>query len=151
METKESKIPTYIKIVDDRELCFTKITQDIISPKIISITKDKRTNKNAVIMEKYPIILLEYYDEWKYKDKIKHLINTLHKIEIIHGDLHANNIVINPENKQVKLIDFGKSFMFKELDKDKLKELNEFLEPDTKFKNINDIIKFEHTMYERDL
>ena len=37
--------------------------------------------------------------------RIENLINKLHDNGIFHGDLHVNNIVIDPETKEVRLID----------------------------------------------
>lgn len=33
----------------------------------------------------------------------------LHKMNIIHGDLNVNNILINPETEEIKIVDFGLS------------------------------------------
>lgn len=36
-------------------------------------------------------------------------IEKLHALDIIHGDLHTENIMVNPKTGQVKLIDYGMS------------------------------------------
>ena len=43
-------------------------------------------------------------------EKISDMIDELHDYGIIHGDLHENNIVINPTNKDVKFIDLDSNY-----------------------------------------
>ncbi len=42
------------------------------------------------------------------KDQLLNGINILHSIDIVHGDIHDENILIDPENIEIRYIDFGK-------------------------------------------
>lgn len=42
-------------------------------------------------------------------DQILKAIQYMHKMNIVHRDLNVNNILINPETEEIKLIDFGLS------------------------------------------
>jgi serine/threonine protein kinase len=55
------------------------------------------------------------YDEYEreeiyenIKDQLLNGINMLHNINIIHGDIHDENILIDPETIELRYIDFGK-------------------------------------------
>ncbi len=62
---------------------------------------------------------------------------------IIHGDLHGANIVINIEQLDVKLIDFGLSIQFNKIDKNKINIYNSLYSITPKAKSIDDLIKWE--------
>ena len=71
-------------------------------------------------MKKYPTTIGQYIDMLNEERntfitesdigeiavKIYSLIDTLHSMGILHGDLHAENIVFDPETKDVRIIDF---------------------------------------------
>ena len=140
---------TYIKKIGSTELCFLEMAAKAgISPNIISVTKINRDNYR-VVMEKYPTTILNYSDEGKdivpYKRKIEDLVDRLHDLDIIHGDLHGDNIVINPETGEVRLIDFGGSYFYDEITPSILRQLSKFL--DKKFKNVDELLDFEKNMY----
>jgi tRNA A-37 threonylcarbamoyl transferase component Bud32 len=65
--------------------------------------------------EKYPLNLSQYisrgYDASMLIHKIKHLISVMHQHGVIHGDLHADNIIVNPKNQDVRIIDFNCGYM----------------------------------------
>lgn len=143
------------KKVNKRELNFMKITEENnISPEILYIGKIKN-DLYSVEIEQYPYTLSDYYDKGKdiskYEKQIKKLVKKLHKLGIIHGDLHGNNIVIDPKTNEVKLIDFGMSYFIDEVDKSVIKKLNKLLDPKDEFENIDDVLDFEFTMYKLDL
>src|SRR3989338_4593133 len=50
-----------------------------------------------------------------YVNAIKNKLMELYNLNIFHGDIHEENIVINPETEQVRLIDFGRSKFFNEI------------------------------------
>ena len=93
-----------------------------LSPLILQIVVD--IDKVGFIMEKMKITLrdkiIQISQEMKKKDdtkkeQISNLIisacenvKLLHNIDIIHGDLHLNNFMIN-ENDDLVIIDFGES------------------------------------------
>ena len=58
----------------------------------------------------------------KYSKELKNALKRLHKHGMAHGDLHKNNIYVAsmPKDKyKVFFIDFGLSYILKDLDKDK--------------------------------
>lgn len=68
--------------------------------------------------------LLNYViEQFKLKESdacsiIKQLLKTIkyvHSKRIIHRDLKPDNIIINPENMQIKLIDFGLSSYYSDI------------------------------------
>jgi tRNA A-37 threonylcarbamoyl transferase component Bud32 len=143
----------HTKIVGYAEIKFLQLASEAdIAPKILAI---RNINKQdyEVTMEKYPTTLLQYHDAGgdisPYKKKISELVNRLHDIDILHGDLHGNNIVINPETEEVKLIDFGRSYFMDEITPIVLKQLSKFLDKD--FTSVDDVMAFEKVMYLRDM
>ncbi len=81
-----------------------------ICPSYISHTIEK-DGIYTVKMVCYPKTLEDCLEQKQYFPQIQRLINLLHKNEILHGDLHLGNIVID-KNDNVKLIDFGMSLYF---------------------------------------
>lgn len=76
-------------------------------------------NSAYIVMERVNGITLEdYYSQKKLvstelANMIRDTILTMHSMGVIHGDLHGENIIISHRNDniQVKLIDFGQSYM----------------------------------------
>ena len=102
----------YNKKVKHAELEFTLIASNRgLAPQIISTSQID--DKYMISMEMYPQTLndvaVKYRD--KYYQKIYDLVETLHKMGIAHGDLSEDNIVINFETGEVRLIDFGMSYL----------------------------------------
>lgn len=70
-------------------------------------------NKFIIIMEHVHGEPLEALTARKYHFQmvdllvIRQAVNALHKVGVHHGDLHQGNIILDPETKQVKIIDFG--------------------------------------------
>lgn len=54
-------------------------------------------------------------DKLKIYKKFKFIVHQLHKIKIEHGDLHLDNILINPQTFDIKIIDFGKCTDYSDL------------------------------------
>lgn len=74
-------------------------------------------NKNSIIMEAFGTHTLKEYLSEKKKIDIKEFLiiainiadelEKIHKHNIIHKDIHPNNILINVKDKEIKIIDFG--------------------------------------------
>lgn len=125
-----------------------EIGKDLDHPNIIK-TLDIDINKMSIIFEYYKSIdLFQYFThnifEYPLKTKNEYSIDIfrqilngvkyLHNKGIVHLDLKLENIIINPENRKIKIIDFGKSnHINNNLNLDDLGTL-EFLPPEY-FKN----------------
>lgn len=134
----------YEKRVNGREIYFNRllINTDIIPQTII--------NGNNIIMKKYPTTIGDYLDEYgEFPDmaeyKIHGLLCKLHIMGILHGDAHPFNFVYDPETQDIRLIDFGKSYLFTELNSDVFEDISSFWE--TKVTNIDEAILYENKMY----
>ena len=121
-----------------------------VAPKILNVKAI--VNMLEIETVKYPMTLSEYVDGGgdleTFQDQISRLISINHKNKILHGDLHSNNIVVNPETHKVRIIDFGESREFNYIYD--LDQLNRFLQPENPFQSLNDVIEFEKEMYLRD-
>ena len=132
------------KTISQRELeFFQKLSELELAPKILDI--QHRGQYYIVKCQKYPMTLMEYYDEndsiEPFENKLLNLVNELHKHHILHGDLHANNIVIDPKHMDIRLIDFGRSYYFDEVDNAVIIHLNNFLKPEQLFLNLDNVIE----------
>jgi len=111
----------YIKDVRIPELEITQIASDNnISPKLLRVTPyigESDVPRKVMELELYPTILDDLPRiEWKkYEVNILEKLDQLHKLEIIHGDISEENIVLNLETKEVRLIDFGLSHHVKDI------------------------------------
>ena len=92
--------------------CYIIVTEYFESIKIKDFLKE-----NAFKCETYKQILNQIYDGMSY----------LHNQMIIHRDLNMNNILINPFNLQIKIIDFGLSRLLQN------NEIQEFFSPQGNF------------------
>lgn len=52
------------------------------------------------------------YEAMQYLKILTEILEYIHSKNIIHGDLKFENIVIHPKTRELKLIDFGSSFVF---------------------------------------
>ena len=90
--------------------------EGIVKP--LALERDR--NGYALIMQDFGgIYLLEYYHKYLSSNKINvseflkvaiqitEIIEQLHQNRIIHKDIKPENILINPQNKQLKIIDFS--------------------------------------------
>src|SRR5207249_4304070 len=102
-----------ISIKEERIIEYILKKDENILPKILE------RNQIMISYEKNFFTLHELYeskeDISKYYTKIKELIDKLHNIGIIHGDLNSNNIVINPKTDDVRLINFDKSYFITQI------------------------------------
>ena len=97
---------------------------DVLRPrKFLPILKEKRENLfTTFYFEKMPYTFSALYFKKKMTVKmlktawrhIKKQILVLHKLGIIHGDVHMENIVVNGSKDKFFLIDFGESCMKKD-------------------------------------
>ena len=111
----------YIKTVSARELKMTRRMNDEgLSPRLLySDNKPDENGNTQIILERYPYTLVSFFKEFPNADSeavceaVTEVIQEMHDIGIIHGDLHADNIVIRPKGEgkfDVKLIDFSETF-----------------------------------------
>ena len=135
LERKRNKVELFEKTVDktmgEKELYFFNLAHDLnLTPKIISITNSK------VTMERYDytcaelsLLHLSTSGMSSLKEKISFLLKSLHNAEILHGDLHAYNIVVKilPNGKigNVRLIDFEYSLKKTEITKIDIERLSD--------------------------
>lgn len=107
-----------------------------------------------VIMNRYPMTVGQYIDDNEGKDfsilttKIYALIDKLHSKGIFHGDLHAENIVLDPITMDVRIIDFedGRTQMIKSIKKIDIKKIREFFDTE-EINTIDELIKYERNMW----
>jgi serine/threonine protein kinase len=115
----------YIKMVEPREEAFwTKLfgVQDLnITPEILAIgaippeyNPDEwfpdHQKFRCVTTKLYPLTLRQWLsthpNDTTYFDKLPELVQKLHDQGILQGDLGTQNIVINPDTGDIRLIDF---------------------------------------------
>ncbi|WP_413172164.1 AAA family ATPase [Anabaena azotica] len=107
--------PTFQELVHFRNQ-YT-IVKNINSPLIIKVySLESYQNSYALIMEDFGGISLKKYTTKKEKSlqeflpiaiAITNSLEILHQHHIIHKDIKPSNILINPETKKIKLIDFS--------------------------------------------
>lgn len=135
----------YIKCANKTEREIVKIIKDFnICPRVL------RFNGNTIEYEKYDCTLSDFLYSNKEKSLISeikqqcyNLINSLHLNCILHGDIHTENIVINLLTMEVKLIDFGLSSLFSQVDNKKMQIYNSLYQINPHAKTIDDLIKWE--------
>lgn len=74
--------------------------------------------------ERYPLTLeqIPIKQRSRYYPLLFQLLNRLHNLGIIHGDIKSRNIVINPQTDDAKFIDYGSSIFIKDLTPKRLEE-----------------------------
>ena len=110
--------------------CSIIVTEYFESMKIKDFLK-----KNAFKCETSKQILNQIYDGMSY----------LHNQRIIHKDLNMNNILINPFNLKIKIIDFGLSRCIQ------YNEVQEFVSPQGNFKNRSPLMENLSNAYFEDV
>lgn len=114
----------YIKEVTEKEFLFTVLASNYeIAPKLISWKRDRGTY--IIKSERYPETLMDQPIYSIYKEDGVKLIRKLHSLGIFHSDVTEENFVVNPETKEIKLIDFGCSCWIEDITKQKLKNAYE--------------------------
>lgn len=105
----------YIKNVNLNELNFyIRACNADLTPKLVKYTKS--SDNIQMVMEKFPETLSDVIMDSNRKEEVKLiiarakiLIEKLHEIGILHGDLSEENIVYDKNIGVVALIDFGMS------------------------------------------
>lgn len=106
--------------------CLTKIKL-LCKENLLCLIDNFEYNNNYVIVTDYQpgfITFSDFLDLYKItkQDKVKifkefkSIVNKLHEIRIEHGDLHLDNILINPKTFEIKIIDFGKCTDYSDLE-----------------------------------
>ncbi|MBD2667184.1 serine/Threonine protein kinase and Signal Transduction Histidine Kinase (STHK) with GAF sensor [Richelia sinica FACHB-800] len=123
---EDTENPVIIKIINAEYPHFSdliglknqlSLTQNISHPNIIKTYKLEQYRKGyALILEDFGGITLNQYansqplslDDFFYiAIEITYALECLYKNRIIHKDIKPKNILINPKNKQIKIIDFS--------------------------------------------
>ena len=81
------------------------------------ISWKRKNSKYTIVFEKYPKTIIEVSNWSVYKEKAVKLLKKLHSLGIVHHCVTEENIVVNPETGDVRLIDFGLSKQQEELEK----------------------------------
>lgn len=118
---------THVKIVSWKEAEFyVRAASKEIAPAIISF-KIREDGKVELGTEKYPHTLSSRVREDISKESLEEifheahaLLEDLHNLGIIHGDISEENIVIGDD---VRLIDFGMSYPTTDVTEDNFKDL----------------------------
>lgn len=122
---------TYTKLVDEKELIFTIMTSNAnISPRVLCWKR--LPDKYIIEMEKYPMVIGNVCDRSLYKAQGIQLIRDLHSLGIFHGDLSEDNIVVNFNTGDIKLIDFGLSSFIKDMPGKPVNTLSTYTRPPAK-------------------
>jgi tRNA A-37 threonylcarbamoyl transferase component Bud32 len=139
-------ITTYIKKVLD-----TISNLNVYPP---SIFEEKTPNYWIMKTKKYPMTIGKYIDEHnpnipELEKKIDGLIDILHSHNILHGDLHAENIVIDPSTMDVRIIDFedGHTKFFSDITEADIGKISKFFEAENELKTLEDVKKYERNMW----
>lgn len=139
-------ITTYVKKVLD-----TISDLNVYPP---SLFEEKTPDYWTMKTKKYPMTIGKYINEHKpnipdIEKKINDLIDILHSHNILHGDLHAENIVIDPCTMDVRIIDFddGYTKFFSDITDDDIKKISKFFEAENELKTLEDIKKYERNMW----
>jgi tRNA A-37 threonylcarbamoyl transferase component Bud32 len=101
----------------------------------------------SVRLERYPMTLGNWLDEGGnvnlVEERIKKMVDDLHGLGILHGDLHAENIAINPETMDMRLIDLDGAYYIEELDEDTTEKIRKFWSPETPLSTVKDLMEYE--------
>jgi serine/threonine protein kinase len=131
---------------------------------------DTRNSNNVIInMTKFPTDLGEYIENnniysiddlnqnlgFDIQNRISNMVDELHRHNILHGDLHERNIVIDPDTKDVKLIDLDDKYCYLITDlnePDNINKINKFWDTTTiigkKLNTLDEILVYEKIMWQ---
>jgi len=154
----------YEKVLSVNEKKFYDVIQghDIAPP----FTIEKREEAFILKIKAYAMTLAYYMDINEYESidvlggirtQIEKLIDKLHSLNIVHIDLSAYNIVLNPTEDfyDIKLIDFELSRFVDSLYEEDFDDFKTFLpkfnpRTDNLENSIQDLLKYEHLMWKMD-
>lgn len=142
----EDKTPVIIKVlkndhpvkdeIDSLEYEYN-VMKDIDLPGVIKCYEfTKFKNNPAIVLEDFEAKSIDIILKYQRIDiktflelaiKISETIHNIHSLGIIHKDIKSQNILVNLEKQQIKIIDFGISKSIESL-KNKENEINEELE-----------------------
>jgi tRNA A-37 threonylcarbamoyl transferase component Bud32 len=118
-----------------------------IGPQIFSV-RPVPPNRYILEMQKYPMTLEDYKDKGgqvrDFAEAIDALIDQMHDLGLIHGDLHSNNIVLNPDSREVRLIDFERTQYLNEVD---FRQISHFWDVESAYTRSDEILDHEYQMY----
>lgn len=133
-----------IKRITENEYEILKYISDIgldITPKIFEL------DINRVIMEKYDCNILdrEYSetDALNVSEQLNKLIEQMHAHDILHNDLHEENIVLNLKTMTIKIIDFDRSKRISSLTQKDIDKYNEEFSVEPPCQTIQQVLEHE--------
>ena len=133
-----------IKRITENEYEILKYILDTnldITPKIFEL------NINKVIMEKYDCNILdrEYSetDARNVSEQLNMLVQQMHAHDILHNDLHEENIVLNLKTMTIKIIDFDRSKRISSLTQKDIDKYNEEFSVDPQCQTIQQVLEHE--------
>jgi serine/threonine protein kinase len=155
-DSKKKKKKIFSKLIHHNELQFWKaLAKTDIVPLVLSIRPAEHDPEYHILKtQRYPVTLGTYLeknpDDSYYLSRLPCLIGKLHRHGILHGDLHAENVVIDPAKKTMRLIDFDGSGWISEITPQTLQK-NEF-RWDHAFSSVESMIDYEkNVIYYEDL
>lgn len=125
-------------------------TKSIISA-VSDLLPAHRVDGNQLHTKKYPTTLGDWLDGGKsiksVSAKISKMIDSMHKRGILHGDLHANNIVCNPDTGDIKFIDFAEAMYIDELSSQAIARIAKFWDAELPIVTLEDLLAYEKGMW----
>jgi serine/threonine protein kinase len=152
----------YYKKINKNEKEFTSFLQGK------DILPNFRIVDDTLIIEAYPMTLKDYIQEncileeeelGDIPEKIKSLIDKIHSLGIFHCDIHPGNIVLkpidlidsNPNDFEVRLIDFELSRWIETLSIDDMEDFMSFLPRFYPGEDcVQDLLNYEYEMWKYD-
>ncbi len=150
----------YHKKITKNEKVFTEFLQgEYILPNF-------QIKEDILIIEAYPMTLKDYIQEncildeaelGTIPDKINSLIDKIHLLGIVHCDIHPGNIVLNninssnPDDFEVRLIDFELSRWIESISFDDMEDFMTFLPRFYPGEDcVQDLLNYEYEMWKYD-
>ena len=119
---------SHTKTVGKKEFHFTKLaSKHNIGTTLVDL-KELDDGMYSIKLELWPKTLHKESIWIPYRTAALQAIKKLHSIGIFHGNISEENIVVNPSNKEVRLIEFGLSKYISDLTKQDMEKWEDYLE-----------------------
>ena len=139
------------KVYAEEYLIYRLAARRNIAPKILNCEPDENgtpsKGKFKLTTEKYPHTLRYYINNTNTHlpdsvySHIRELIRRLHDIGILHGDINADNIVVNEHLTNIKIVGFSKS-LYIPLQLSCEEDVHEVLSLHVQYLNINTLSNY---------